>query len=257
MLAMETDPDVFMFYMVACRKVCDLPIENEFVKYPEAMADSRMHLIYIPEESIDVLQQRVDQNDTNAMLSLADCLMFGLKGAEKNPRKARELYQRAADLNNYEAVSQLAVLAKHENSNSYGPINKYLEKAVAGGYIPQLLIYFVEDAMKRNRINDVSEKVLVAYNERCKAFNMEYFENAGPRGNIACDNQGCDTRASNESVFFRCCNCKAAKYCSKVCQTADWNRRHRKECRTLRATHPNVIQGNFFYSYLQINLCLV
>jgi hypothetical protein len=240
---METDPDVFMFYMVACRKICDSPLENEIAKNPEAMA--RMHLIFVPEDSIDVLRQRVDRSDTDAMLALADCLMFGLKGVEKNPRRARELYQRAADLNNYEAVSQLAVLAKHENSNSYGPVNRHLERAVAGGYIPQVLIYFVEDAMRRGRIEDVSARVLAAYNERCKAFNMEFFENVGPRGNIACDNQGCDTRASSESVFFRCCNCQAAKYCSKVCQTADWNRRHRKECRALRATRLNVINGKF------------
>jgi TPR repeat protein len=236
---MDTDAEVFMFYMIACRKPCDSPIENDLIMNPDTLAKMRLHLAYIPEEPIEALELKCAHSDTNAMLSLGDCHLFGLKDLKKNMAKAREMYERAADLNNYEAVSQLAVMAKHDTRVRYDLVNQYLGRAADAGYIPQLLVYFVEEEIKRGRMHNVSDKVLAAYNERCRKFNLENFENVQPRGDIPCDNQGCETRASNESIFFRCYNCQTAKYCSKVCQTADWSRRHRKECSNLRAAHLN------------------
>jgi hypothetical protein len=59
----------------------------------------------------------------------------------------------------------------------------------------------------------------------------------GPRriGYYACDNRYCfDTENVDKKKFSKCAVCKGPRYCSKVCQSEDWNARHKFMCETVK-----------------------
>ena len=55
----------------------------------------------------------------------------------------------------------------------------------------------------------------------------------GPRrtGYRACENRSCLKTETMEKKFFQCSNCRLAVYCTRECQLADWNARHKKLCK--------------------------
>ncbi|KAF7328052.1 MYND-type domain-containing protein [Mycena kentingensis (nom. inval.)] len=70
--------------------------------------------------------------------------------------------------------------------------------------------------------------------ERCVVVNKA---GAASKG---CDNPACEKIAAR-TEFRRCSSCQAAYYCSKTCQAADWDSRHRDDA---CCTPPTFVLGN-------------
>lgn len=55
----------------------------------------------------------------------------------------------------------------------------------------------------------------------------------GPRriGYYHCCCRGCFKTETSELRFLKCSQCEVALYCSRECQTIDWNEKHKKVCK--------------------------
>ncbi|EJD35499.1 hypothetical protein AURDEDRAFT_117365 [Auricularia subglabra TFB-10046 SS5] len=71
-------------------------------------------------------------------------------------------------------------------------------------------------------------------------------------GNRGCDGPGCGKTVHDKTTpggFPRCSTCRAAQYCSRVCQDADWRRGavpHKAVCRILRDLFAFVSPADIF-----------
>ena len=54
----------------------------------------QMLRMLIPNDSIESIRQKANQNDPQALLDLGDCHMFGLKNMRVSKRKAYECYKK-------------------------------------------------------------------------------------------------------------------------------------------------------------------
>ena len=45
------------------------------------------------------------------------------------------------------------------------------------------------------------------------------------------------------SQLKQCARCKTAKYCSRECQSKDWDKRHKKDCREIRRLQENIVDN--------------
>lgn len=68
----------------------------------------------------------------------------------------------------------------------------------------------------------------------------------GPRrlGYCKCDNRGCLKTETLLvwSVFTKCSSCKWAAYCSRDCQAADWNFRHKSLCKQAKTERDHMLR---------------
>jgi TPR repeat protein len=76
----------------------------------EKEAGKQLATTCIPTMPLTELKQRAEKQDAKAILLYADCLRFGLKGAERSNEKAIKLYQQAAEMKLPEAAVAIAVL---------------------------------------------------------------------------------------------------------------------------------------------------
>lgn len=68
-----------------------------------------MSVAMLMAQSAQILQQKADKGDTQAMVQLADCYYYGNNGVEQNLRKAFELYKKASELGNTDANLDVAM----------------------------------------------------------------------------------------------------------------------------------------------------
>jgi TPR repeat protein len=116
---------------------------------------------FIPKQTFEQIEKRAREGDAEAMLKLADCYMFGLKGVPRNAKTGCELYSQAANMGLPEAYTMVAqicymrllkdcgleepaAIPAHSTSPDYQfhkeYIWSYLEKAAEANYVSPMLI---------------------------------------------------------------------------------------------------------------------
>ncbi|KAF5341213.1 hypothetical protein D9611_006103 [Ephemerocybe angulata] len=116
-------------------------------------------------------------------------------------------------------------------------IHGFLNHVLAHMFFPQLLVAFMRSGAYRSwklgnfpqiqnkDLQGVWRKFWVAAQE-CE----DVYMGMAP-GTAICDNASCDDIEERIERSRRCSQCLSVSYCSEHCQSVDWNRFHREECR--------------------------
>ena len=223
----------------------------------------------IPKDSYAELMGKAYKNEPDAILAVADCLMFGLKKQhERNPPMAVNYYFQAAELRKPEAIVSVAYLYYLQILESYGydksipyPIptdckssqyRSILEKmwywlniSAELDWMSPFLIKQATEAKEYNSwvLTSTVKRMLIRRN-------IEAYREGRERQLLhtnTCDNSECTLKLQDESTLKKCSRCKKAKYCSVNCQTSDWKKRHKKECvavNVVNASNENINKEN-------------
>ncbi|CAF0869016.1 unnamed protein product [Brachionus calyciflorus] len=205
----------------------------------------------IPKLSYEQLKKESKKQDSNALLSLGDCFLFGLKGVRKNKTKAANYYLESANLNNPEAMTMLAYLnylrlIEITNLRDDDPIPIYrgtppqafkyhrdqmwqwLEKCVELQWITPFLIKHAKDARKYrpDELSPIIKRELIK--REVEVFKI--LQEKDKKFTLKCENLKCPLKFENNTKIFQCSKCKKIKYCSRDCQIAHWSL-HKKDCK--------------------------
>ena len=166
---------------------------------------------------------------------MADCFMFGLKKQQVNKDKAMEIYMKAADLYQPEAVSTIAAGSYQYIASKCGlfcldaiPFNKAhmwehrdiksmwfrLEILAVMEWITPFFLFQVEQAKKLGNWK-LSDMVLDTLERRRtgQVLDMPFISCIK-----ACDNSDCEVYVNQVIRVILCRRCLKQKYCSERCK---------------------------------------
>ncbi|KAJ3169702.1 hypothetical protein HDU87_000584 [Geranomyces variabilis] len=204
----------------------------------------------VPRESLQEIQKGVTascaDHRVHYQLLLADCYMFGLKGAKRDSERASQLWYEAAYGGLPEACIAVAQICYYKlvglerdvpvpviprTSPNYVVLEQmwfWLDAALERDWICPFVLHLAQQA-KRNGSWKLSARAKKVLRDRDVVVKREVAEMEAQHS-VRCARPDCIIRVTSSSQLKACGRCHGVSYCSASCQHVDWRERHKAVC---------------------------